>query len=66
MIARIDIDGCDRSGGCPAARVCPRGAVVRIEDGRYRGAWTIDEARCTGCGACVRVCPTRSIALFEE
>lgn len=57
-IARIDNARCDRSPGCPARRVCPRGAIVPVPGGRYPGAngYTVIEERCTGCGACVRVC----------
>lgn len=63
--ARIEPRACDRSPGCPVARVCPRGAVVRIQDGPYAGAWKVDEDRCTGCGMCVRVCPTGAVSMIE-
>jgi Fe-S-cluster-containing hydrogenase component 2 len=57
-IVRIDNNQCDRSPGCPSRRVCPRGAIVPIEGGRYPGAngYTVVEERCSGCGVCMRVC----------
>ncbi|MDZ4655431.1 MAG: 4Fe-4S binding protein [Coriobacteriia bacterium] len=61
----IDNTSCDRSPGCPARRVCPRGAISLIPGGRYPGAngYTVDEDRCTGCGICARVCAGGAIQL---
>lgn len=64
--AVIEKTACDRSPGCPAARVCPRGAVVRRQDGPYAGTWTVDAERCTGCGMCVRVCPAGAVSMSER
>jgi len=59
-MALISIDNhrCDRSPGCPSARVCPRGAIQPVPGGVYPGAngYTVKEELCTGCGICARVC----------
>ncbi|HSK48139.1 MAG TPA: 4Fe-4S binding protein [Coriobacteriia bacterium] len=62
---RIDIPTCDRSPGCPAKRVCPRGAIVPVSGGRYPGAngYTVIEEKCSGCGVCVRACPMGAVRL---
>ncbi|MBN2404809.1 MAG: 4Fe-4S binding protein [Coriobacteriia bacterium] len=61
----IDNGACDRSPGCPAKRVCPKGAITPVPGGRYPGAngYSIDEDRCTGCGICTRVCAGGAIHL---
>jgi len=60
---RVDVDACDRSPGCPSRRACPQGAIVAIDGGAYPGAlgYEVVEEKCTGCGACVRVCAGRAI-----
>jgi len=59
----IDNKACDRSPGCPARRACPSGAIVPLNGGAYPGAngYTIIEDKCTGCGACIRVCAGSAI-----
>jgi NAD-dependent dihydropyrimidine dehydrogenase PreA subunit len=65
LTAAIDTARCDRSPGCPVRRVCPRGAVQPIPGGTYPGAegYAVDASRCTGCGVCVRVCPTGAVTM---
>lgn len=65
MRVSIDIPKCDRSPGCPARRLCPKGAIIPIPGGAYPGAngYTIMEDRCTGCGACARVCAGGAVML---
>ncbi|MFU8891809.1 MAG: 4Fe-4S binding protein [Anaerosomatales bacterium] len=55
---RIENDACDRSPGCPARRVCPRGAIQPLVGGSYPGAngYYVVEEKCTGCGVCARAC----------
>lgn len=57
-IVRIENSACDRSPGCPARRVCPKGAIVPIPGGLYPGqnGYEVIEDKCAGCGVCVRVC----------
>jgi len=66
-VARIDLAECfltkeRECGHCIPA--CPYGA---IEEGFSEATWTasvrVDAARCNGCGACLRVCPPRVIAV---
>ena len=54
----IDNTLCDRSPGCPSARVCPTGANVPVEGGPYPGAngYTVIEDLCRNCAVCARVC----------
>jgi Fe-S-cluster-containing hydrogenase component 2 len=47
---------CDNSPFCPARRACPKGAIV--PNGI---AFKVVEEKCTGCGACMRVCPMGAI-----
>jgi Fe-S-cluster-containing hydrogenase component 2 len=65
LVARIDPERCDRSPGCPARRVCPRGAIQPILGGDRPGAkgYEVDSARCTGCGVCLRFCPTGALTM---
>lgn len=65
MSATIDIPTCDRSPGCPARRICPRGAIVPEAGGAYPGAngYRVLTDRCTGCGVCVRACPGRAVSM---
>jgi Fe-S-cluster-containing hydrogenase component 2 len=64
-VAAIENNSCDRSPGCPARRVCPRGAIVPIGGGRYPGdnGYTVIEDKCTGCGVCARVCAGGAVRL---
>ncbi|MDR3685767.1 MAG: 4Fe-4S binding protein [Coriobacteriia bacterium] len=48
----IDLKRCDASPFCPVKRICPSGAVSAVP-----GGYTVDASKCTGCGACIRVCP---------
>jgi len=62
---KIDAASCDRSPGCPARRVCPRGAIQPIPGGSYPGAngYFVDESRCTGCAICARFCPGGAVRI---
>lgn len=54
----IELDSCDRSPGCPAARSCPQGALKPVPGAARIGAngYFIDEDLCTSCGICYRTC----------
>lgn len=61
----IDNTRCDRSPGCPSRRVCPTGAIVPVEGGRYPGAngYAVIDELCRGCGVCARVCAGGAVNL---
>ncbi len=40
--------------------------VIEAEPGPGLPMPTLDEARCTGCGACVTACPVAAIVLLSE
>ncbi|MGE5708508.1 MAG: 4Fe-4S binding protein [Bacteroidota bacterium] len=63
--AWIDPSHCDNLPGCAAMRMCPAKAIKREGGGilGLGGKQVIDEAKCTGCGVCVRACPHGAIAL---
>jgi MinD superfamily P-loop ATPase len=63
MNITIDNSQCDRSPGCPSARVCPTGAIQPVAGGPYPGAngYHIVEDLCRGCAVCVRVCAGRAV-----
>lgn len=65
-IAKIAAGTCDRSPMCPVRRVCPNDAVYMLTEGPYARAWAVDPDRCTGCGACVRVCPAGAVSLIDH
>ena len=46
---------------CPPAEVCPSALFEFHSDGNY---WTLDEARCFACGACMPRCPYDAV-FFE-
>jgi tetrathionate reductase subunit B len=46
----------------PCADACPVGAISKRQDGIV----ILDEAQCTGCGACTEACPYDAIAFDEE
>lgn len=63
-IVAINTEECDRSPGCPARLICPRGAIEPVQGGSYPGAngYSVRDDRCAGCGICVRACPARAIS----
>ena len=52
----IDLKRCDASPFCPVKRVCPKGAVKPVP-----GGYSVDQSKCTDCGACIRVCPMGAV-----
>ncbi len=78
-VAAINSEICDRSPGCPVARVCPKNAVVRDESsagternsffGLFGGSssgWKVDEDACTGCLLCAQYCPMGAVEARER
>jgi Fe-S-cluster-containing hydrogenase component 2 len=53
---------CPQNHACPSVRVCPVNALIQKE---YL-APVVDEAKCIGCGKCVRFCPKQAIQFKSE
>jgi Fe-S-cluster-containing hydrogenase component 2 len=49
---------CDQNPYCPAARICPKGAMY-VDRKTFRP--TFDETKCTGCEVCISACPMGAI-----
>ncbi len=57
----LSCGNCCECDGCLGA--CPENAVIKLGVGqRYR----IDDARCTGCGACYEQCPVHAIEMLTD
>jgi len=50
---------CHQCDTCPPVEACPTGALRRTSQGTVQ----VEEASCTGCGACVDACPFNAIKL---
>ena len=59
MSVTISPNRCPQNHRCPSIRVCPTGALSQIG----HAAPSVDAAKCTGCGACVRFCPGGALGL---
>jgi len=53
---------CHQCDPCPAVAACPTGALTRSS----RGVIEVDEAACTGCGACVDACTLDAVHLDDS
>lgn len=60
--AYIDPDLCDRSPGCPAARVCSTRAITREH---FFAPSVVNQDACIGCTKCTRYCPAGAISMIE-
>lgn len=61
--AYINPKKCDKSPFCPVKRVCPVGAITQTGGLFGGGMPTVDKAKCTGCGKCLRVCPHGAVTM---
>jgi heterodisulfide reductase subunit A len=62
FVAHVNAERCEAHGLCVTE--CPYPGAIAMQDypdGRSRAV--VNPALCTGCGACVAVCPTRAIDL---
>lgn len=59
MTVNFDQKLCDLNPYCPVVRVCPTGALY-IDRRTFRPSF--DESKCTGCEACVPICPHGAVA----
>ncbi len=58
----VDAEKCRGCRRC--SRVCPAGAITRVEvEGRDRPLAVIDYSKCIGCGACAAACRPRAISV---
>ncbi len=64
-LARVDMDWCllrEDLECTKCAQWCPHGAIRYVfDDTTYNTTPTIEPEKCSGCGACERVCPTRPV-----
>src|SRR5436309_1740434 len=63
---RLRESGCEGDAACAA--ICPAHAidVTNLPSGSW--SWTLDRARCIGCGRCIEVCPNQALeaeSIFE-
>lgn len=56
--AFIDPNKCCKKENCPAAEVCPSGAIVREDDEHYVNSL------CVGCRKCMDFCKLRAISMI--
>jgi Fe-S-cluster-containing hydrogenase component 2 len=62
--AVINSKKCDQSPFCPVKRVCPVNAVAQKKKGFFKAEVpTVDHDTCTGCGACIKVCPMGAVRM---
>jgi heterodisulfide reductase subunit A len=63
FVARVDAEKCDGSGACVQA--CVYDGAIALQtisaNGKEVRRAVVTPANCTGCGACVGVCPNRAI-----
>lgn len=67
LLARIG-DACVEPKGVTCRRCgdeCDAGAITFRLVGRGRAQVMLDAGQCTGCGACVSICPTQAISLIS-
>lgn len=59
----VKVNGGDSCGNC--ARHCPSGAIKMVRNAKGNLIPVVDEARCTGCGACEYLCPARPFSAIH-
>jgi len=63
FVARVDVEKCSGSGACDQA--CTYDGAIKLdefwENGQPVRRAVVTPANCSGCGACVGVCPSRAI-----
>ena len=59
MTAYVQAAYCPQNHPCPSVRICPLGALIQ----NGYDAPLVDEEKCTGCGKCIRFCPTGAIQI---
>jgi len=63
FVADVDIEKCNGTGACIEACVYEGAIALQtfVENGKEVKRAVVTPANCTGCGACVGVCPNRAI-----
>jgi polyferredoxin len=46
--------------------LCPYGTLMNIGGSITRHCWKVDEQSCSGCGACLKVCPADAIRINDK
>lgn len=71
-VAYVDPKMCDGAPTCPSKRVCPTKAISQSGAKGLMGLLfgggisKVDEAKCTGCGLCVKYCPHAAIKMVTK
>jgi len=62
MSIYVDPKACPQNHRCPTVFYCPVGAITQTGF----GIPVIDEEKCTNCGKCTKVCPTRAMSFKKK
>jgi Fe-S-cluster-containing hydrogenase component 2 len=62
MSVKVNSNACPQNHRCPLVFYCPANAITQ----NGFGLPVIDEEKCTNCGKCVKMCPTRALSFDKN